>query len=146
MKKLLLINLLALVGGSLVADQTATGRTNELQLLTLDGALAMAERLHPDLTEAKAMVEAAEGRTRQAGAFPNPDAIARMEQAPFNGRTLGEAEYLAGVAQPVPLGGRLGKAREAERLERERRVRELEVKRRDLLKRVHNAFATALYQ
>lgn len=37
-------------------------------------------------------------------------------------------------------------AREAEQLNREVRARELEVTRRDLRKRVHSAFATALYQ
>jgi cobalt-zinc-cadmium efflux system outer membrane protein len=50
------------------------------------------------------------------------------------------------VAQPIPLGGRLGKAREAELLDFEVRVRGLELTRRELRRRVHSAFATALYQ
>jgi len=141
MKTVLSLLLLAALTGS-----AANHETNALEKLTLDQALEMAGRLQPGLAEAKALVEAAEGRATQAGLFPNPDAIARMEQAPFKGRTLGEAEYLAGVAQPVPLGRRLSKAREAVELERERRTRELEVRRRDVRKRVHGAFATALYQ
>jgi cobalt-zinc-cadmium efflux system outer membrane protein len=40
----------------------------------------------------------------------------------------------------------LSKARQAELLDREVRARGLEVKRRDIRKRVHSAFATALYQ
>jgi cobalt-zinc-cadmium efflux system outer membrane protein len=129
-----------------VLTANAVRGTNQVESLTLEQALLMAERLQPGLAEAKALVESAEGRAKQAGLFPNPEAIAHIEQAPFKGRALGEAEYLVGVAQPVPLGGRLAKAREVERLERDRRVKELEVKRRDLHKRVRSAFATALYQ
>jgi cobalt-zinc-cadmium efflux system outer membrane protein len=147
MKTTLLLILLAVLAGSTATGAQGTSReTNQLESLTLDQAFALAERNHPDLIEAKALVEAADGRVRQAGAFPNPEAIARMEQARFNGRTTREAEYLAGIAQPVPLGSRLSKAREAEQLERERRAGELEARRRGLRKRVHGAFATALYQ
>jgi cobalt-zinc-cadmium efflux system outer membrane protein len=124
----------------------ATPATNIVSALTLEQAVGLAERQHPDLAETKALIEAAEGRVQQAGKLPNPEAIARIEQAPFKGRTLDEAEYLAGVAQPVPLGSRLSKARQVEQLERDRRAKELEVRRRDLRKRVHSAFATALYQ
>ena len=114
--------------------------------LTLDQALEMAESMQPQLAEAKAMVEAAEGRARQAGAFPNPEAIAGAQQIPFRGSGANEKEYVAGLGQTIPLGRRLSKAREAELLDREVRARGLEVKRRDIRKRVHSAFATALYQ
>ena len=126
----------------------AAGRvaTNRHDALTLEQAVELAERQHPDLAEATALVEAAEGRVQQSGKLPNPEAIARIEQAPFKGRTLDEAEYLAGIAQPVPLGSRLSKAKQVEQLERDRRARELEVRRRELRRRVHSAFATALYQ
>jgi cobalt-zinc-cadmium efflux system outer membrane protein len=120
--------------------------TNVFEKLTLDQALDLAERLQPELAEARALVEAAEGRAKQSGAFPNPSAIARMESARLSGRSVGEAEYLAGVSQPIPLGGRLSKAREAEQLERDRRGQEFTVRRRELRRRVHSAFATALYQ
>jgi outer membrane protein, heavy metal efflux system len=143
--RLLLISLLMLAC-SPFASASERATTNEFENLTLDQALDLAERLQPELAEAKALIEAAEGRTKQAGTFPNPSAIARMESAPINGRTAGEAEYLAGVSQPIPLGGRLSKAREAEQLERDRRSQELEVRRRNLRRRVHSAFATALYQ
>lgn len=141
---LLLISLLILAHSPFA--YAAEQATNEFENLTLDQALDLAERLQPELAEAKALIESAEGRAKQAGTFPNPFAIARMESAPINGRTAGEAEYLAGVSQPIPLGGRLSKAREAEQLERDRRIQELEVRRRNLRKRVHSAFATALYQ
>src|SRR5687768_4960612 len=94
--------------------------------LTLGDALALAERHHPDLAEARALLDAAEGRARQAGLFPNPEAIARIESAPLRGRTTGDAEYLAGVAQTIPLGPRLSKAKQAEQLEREKQVHAVE--------------------
>ncbi len=120
--------------------------TNSVENLSLEQALEWAERRQPELAEARALIEAAAGRAEQAGKFPNPDGMARIEQAPFSGRTAGEAQYLAGIAQPVPLGRRLSKARETETLERERRTSQLEVRRRELHRRVHSAFATALYQ
>ena len=120
----------------------AGAATNSIEALTLDQALEMAESLQPQLAEAKAMVEAAEGRARQAGTFPNPEALVAAQQ--LGGAN--SAEYVAGVGQAIPLGKRLGKAREAELLDREARARGLEVKRRDIRKRVGSAFATALYQ
>lgn len=133
--------LLAMAGNSF-----SLAATNPLESLTLDQALEMAERQHPQLAEARALVEAAAGRAQQAGAFPNPEAIVGAQQLPLESGASNQREYVAGIAQPIPLGGRLGKAREAELLDREVRVRGLEVTRRDLRKRVHSAFATALYQ
>ena len=133
------------VSVSALASLPAQGAT-PLESLTLDQALEMAENLQPQIAEAKAMVEAAEGRARQAGAFPNPEAIVGAQQLPLSGNGPNEKEYVAGVGQAVPLSGRLSKARQAELLDREVRARGLEVKRRDIRKRVHSAFATALYQ
>ena len=128
------------------AANEAKPSARQIESLTLEQALEMAENLQPQLAEARAMVEATEGRARQAGTFPNPDAIFGAQQIPFSGNAPNEKEHVAGMAQPIPLGGRLGKARQAELLDREVRARGLEVKRRDIRKRVHSAFATALYQ
>jgi cobalt-zinc-cadmium efflux system outer membrane protein len=128
------------------ANSTADTTTNRLDPLSLAHAIALAEHHHPALAEAIAQIEAADARAEQAGRFPNPDAIARIEQAPFSGRVTGEAEYLAGITQPVPLGPRRAKARDMHHLERERQSAELEARRRELHRHVHNAFATALYQ
>ena len=150
MKTKLLLPLLAAmfvsVGSALLAAETHSASTQPVENLTLEQALEMAERRQPQLAEARALAEAAAGRAQQAGAFPNPEAIVGAQQIPFNGDSSNQREYVAGIAQPIPLGGRLGKAREAELLDREVRVRGLEVTRRDLRKRVHSAFATALYQ
>jgi cobalt-zinc-cadmium efflux system outer membrane protein len=114
--------------------------------LTLDQALELADQRQPEIAEAVAMVEAAEGRARQAGAFPNPEAILGAQQIPFNRNAANEQEYVAGIGQTIPLGSRLSKASAAELLDREVRARGLEVKRREIHRRVRSAFATALYQ
>jgi cobalt-zinc-cadmium efflux system outer membrane protein len=123
---------------------TATIETNELRALTLEQAITIAERLHPTLAEADALTDAAKGRAKQAGAFPNPEAIARVESAGGSGPA--SAEYLAGISQPLPLSRRVSKARQAEELEAQRLSHEREARRIELRRRVHNAFATGLYQ
>jgi outer membrane protein, heavy metal efflux system len=125
----------------LASFSVAIANTNRLEQLTLEQALQLAERRQPEIAEGKALVEAAENRAIQAGAFPNPEAVVRGESISTSG-----AEYLAGISQSVPLGSRLAKARQAELLERDRRAKSLEVRRRDIRKRVQSAFATALYQ
>lgn len=116
-----------------------------LESLTLDQALTLAENGQPQIAEARALVEAAEGRVQQAGAWPNPEAILGAQQLPFGGNGANEKEYVAGVGLTVPLGGRVAKAREAERFEREIRARGLEATHRDIRQRVHRTFANALY-
>lgn len=130
----------------MAAANEAHPTVKQLDHLTLEQALELAESLQPQLAEAKAMVEAAEGRARQAGTFPNPEAILGAQQIPLSGSAANEREYVAGVGQTIPLSRRLSRAREAELLDREVRARGLEVKRRDIRRRVHSAFATALYQ
>jgi len=142
MKPLLLLALLmfACPGSRVMAATSSTDR------LTLEQALEMADELQPEIAQAKAMVEAVEGRAAQAGAFPNPEAIVGAQQIPFGDNTPNVEEYVAGIAQTIPLSRRLSKARQAEMLDREVRARGLVVKRRDIHRRVHSAFATALYQ
>lgn len=118
---------------------------NRQSNLTLEKALALAERLHPEFPAARARVEAARGRALQAGLYPNPELVARMEVAPIRGGTADEAEYVAGLSQRVPVGGRLGAAVRLEELERDRLIKEVEVRRLEVRSRVHAAFAAALY-
>lgn len=122
------------------------GEPSAISGLTLEAAFDLAERLHPDLAEGQALLDDAAARASGAGKFPNPEAIAGVESAPLRGRSGSEAEYLAGAAQTVPLGGRMGKARAAGMLEREVEEQALKVRRFELRRRVHAAFATALYQ
>ncbi|MCL4176712.1 MAG: TolC family protein [Verrucomicrobia bacterium] len=120
--------------------------SNRIETLSLEQALALAESHHPELTEARALVEAAGGRAQQAGAFPNPELIGRIEALPLDRHSGQEPDYLVGVSQALPLGGRLGKARQADRLDQARLHRAADLKWFELRKAVHSAFATALYQ
>jgi cobalt-zinc-cadmium efflux system outer membrane protein len=137
----------ALVGHiGLTFPDSASAASHTVEGLSLQAALEMAERLHPQLAEARALVEAANGRAQQAGAFPNPEAVLGAQQLPLDRNASNQREYVAGIGQPIPLGGRRSAARETEWLQRDVRARELEVARRSLHRRVHSAFATALYQ
>ncbi len=142
MKTILHLLTLLLLGGMPSVGAT----TNQLDALTLEQALALAEQHHPQLAEARAMVEAAAGRAQQAGTRPNPEVVVRAEQIPFKDTPARDRQYVVGFAQTVPLGSKVAKARQAELLEQDARTRRLEVVRRDVRKRDHTAFATALYQ
>ena len=104
-KRIVTLLFVAALGGiaALAAANEAKPVVKQVEGLTLDQALEMAESLQPELAEAKAMVEAAEGRAKQAGLFPNPEAVARMESARFRDPT-GQAEIPVGISQAVPLG------------------------------------------
>lgn len=147
MKKLILFLTLAILNGTGIvpaSDAAPPVERQRIEGLTLEQALELAESRQPELAEARALVEAAAGRTQQAGAFPNPEAIVGAQQLPLDGPN--QREYVTGVGQTIPLGDRLSKARQAELLDREVRARGLDLKRRELRKQVQSAFATALYQ
>jgi outer membrane protein, heavy metal efflux system len=113
--------------------------------LTLERAIEIAIKNNPRLAEAEAELDAAKARAQTAGRLPNPEAIARMESAPFSSGTTSQAEYLAGVSQAIPLGGRLSAARKAEQAVAGVRAQELNLARFELTRTVRNAFATALF-
>ncbi len=113
--------------------------------LSIEQALDLADRHHPELAAYRARVEAAEGRAQQAGLLPNPTLVGLMESASLEGNTTGEAEFLVGVSQRIPVGGRLGAAGEAERRESDRLARERDVRRLEIHSRVRGTFATALF-
>ncbi len=113
--------------------------------LSVDAAVRFALASHPELAVSRARVEAALGRKLQSGALPNPALSAAIESAPFHGKTTGDAEYLFGVTQPVPIGGRLRRAVEVESAREQRLLTELEAQRRVVERRVRGAFAAALF-
>lgn len=117
----------------------------EIPTLSLDRAFAIADSIHPELAAGRASVDAAEGKAQQAGLYPNPLLVGRMESAPFQGGTAGNAEFVGGLSQRIPIGGRLGAARESEMKERERLIAEYYVRQLEVRSRVHAAFAAALY-
>ena len=123
----------------------STEQPAQPESLTLDQALDLAAMHHPDHAFWRAQADAAEGRAHQVSRLPNPSFSGRIESAPFRGKTLGEAEYLAGFSQEIPTAGKLSKARRVEELDRERLMREQSAGWVDIRKRIHAAFATALY-
>ena len=116
-----------------------------LENLTLPQALIIALQRHPDLSEIAARLEASEARVQQAATFPNPEALARIESAPLHRNTTGRAEYLAGISQPIPLGPRLSAAEKVAQLASVQLSREREALALQITRRIHNAFATALF-
>jgi cobalt-zinc-cadmium efflux system outer membrane protein len=123
-----------------VATDREPAQVQPASRLTLERALALAES-HPELAESQSRIDAAKGRSEQAGAWPDPALVVRREGA----GTDASEEYLAGIEQALPLGGRLGAARRSEELERGRLEFELEARRRAVRARVHAAFTAALY-
>ena len=113
--------------------------------LTLDQAINIAIKNHPRLAEAEANMEAANLRAQAAGKLPNPEAVARIESAPLSSGTTSRAEYVAGVSQGAPLGGRLSAARKVEQAAAITRAHELHLAKFELTRGVRNAFATALF-
>ena len=116
-----------------------------IENLTLHQALIIALQRHPELSEIVARIDASEARLQQAGAFPNPEAVGRIESAPLDRHTTSRAEYVAGISQPIPLGGRLSAAEKVEELASLQLSREREALALEVTRRVHNAFATALF-
>ncbi len=79
-------------------------------ILRLEELEAMAMQRNPTLAQAEASIQAAEGRRRQAGMFPNPVAGYFLEEFAFRspGETMEQGVF---VEQTIPLGGKLSKAR-----------------------------------
>lgn len=115
MKRLLLLVVI------LAFPEAASAQQPPLRLETVERDTL--ER-HPAMMRATAAIEAARGRARQAGLWPNPIVGIDGEELRTD-----EAKYGVFVEQDIPLGGRLGSARnamlaEVERLEADReRVR-----------------------
>ena len=113
--------------------------------LDLQAALKIADLHHPEIRAARARVVAASGRATQAETWLNPRFEARMESARFEGRTTGDAEYLIGATQTLPIGGRVGAAASVARADEKRLALELEATRRRIYSRVRGAFFALLY-
>lgn len=113
--------------------------------LTMEQAVQIALTNNPRLAEAWANIEAAKGRAAAAGKLPNPDAIARMESAPISSSKVSGAEYVAGISQTIPLGGKRSAARDAARAVVRAREKHLEAAVLDLTRAVRGAFAAALF-
>ena len=110
-------------------------------VLRLEDLEQMAAQKNPTLAQAESAIRAAEGRSRQAGLFPNPVAGYFLEEFAF--KSPGEtAEQGAFIEQTIPLGGKLSKARRVFDREKDQAVILAEAQRL----RVTNAIRVLYYE
>lgn len=137
----------ALLGAVLALSIVAgSGHAQPDTRLTLADALSRAEAGSPLIAAAEASVRAAEGRARQAGFAPNPEASLEIENAlgsgPYGG--LDSAEATLAVEQTLELGGK----RRARRIAAEADVAvaraRLAIARADVASEVRVAYAEAV--
>lgn len=145
MYRFICLIILILLAGYTQQVSAERARNGPITQLTLEQALELAERLHPTLAAAQARITSAAGRALQAGLWPNPELIARIEAGPTTDRYPDEAEYIVGVSQTVPLGSRLSAARQVEHLEQDRLTQARQGTRWDIQQQVRQAFVTGLY-
>lgn len=109
--------------------------------LTLERVEQIAMENNPTLRQAQAQIEAARGRARQAGAWPNPVIGYSAEEIPLANEVRG-GQHGVFVEQTVPLGGKLGLGRNVFRAQ----ATEAEALATLQRQRVLNAVRTAFYQ
>lgn len=128
---------------------TALAPAEEPQRITglvgLDELLIVAEQQNPEIAAARRRVEAATGRVQQDGLYPNPALEYEEGSIPAFPLEFGEGSSRVRLGQPVVIGGRLTKAREAARAAREVREQELRVVRHRLYGEVHRTWVEILY-
>ena len=98
----------AVAGAALVLSLSGPAWAQSGSVLTLPEALARAEAQAPALAEAKAAVDAARGRTQQAGFSPNPEARLGVENFSGSGLYTGLdlAETTLAIGQTIEMGGK----------------------------------------
>lgn len=111
--------------------------------MRLEDLERMAAERNPTLAQSDLVVRAAEGRRRQAGAFPNPIVGYFGEELSF--RAAGEtSENGVFVEQTIPLGGKLGKAKRVFARERDQAVILAEAQRTRVLNSIRVLYYDAL--
>ncbi len=121
-------------------ENTGAAGTAVSSTVTLDQLEQMALANNPTLGEAKAEVDAAAGRTRQAGLWPNPTIGYTGEE--IRGGSYGGGQQGAFVEQRIILGGKLGLDR---KVAGEDGKQSQEIAREQQL-RVQNSVRIAFYQ
>ena len=112
------------------------------QALSLGEARARAVQASPELAAARAAVEAAAARARQAGALPNPVLSYSREQT--SGAGLTNWQNIALLEQRLDFGGQRGARQEAARLRLEAATARLAVRTAEIVYEATRAYATAV--
>lgn len=132
-------HVLFLAGACAVAAVASSQAAHAQQTgLDLAAARTQARRTNPDVAAARAVVDAAAGRERQAGALPNPVLTYSREQTSPN------SQDIAALEQRVELGGQRAARVAAARLRRAAAEARLAQARADLDLEVARRFATAV--
>ncbi len=102
----------------------------------------MARRTSPELAAARQALAAAQGRERQAGAFPNPVLTYGREQTSRAGET--NTQNIVTLDQPLEIGGQRGARRQAAGLGREASEARLAATASRIDHEVARSYATAV--
>ena len=111
------------------------------QPLTLGDARAIARRNSPELAAARAALDAAVGRARQAGSLTNPTVSYAYEQTALDAQRTSQA--IIAIEQPLELTGVRGARGEVARLRREAAEADLRAAENQLDYDITRAYATA---
>lgn len=104
-----IIALYALLSCSVLRSQTLRQDARRDSTIGLAEFESMALEHNPVVLQSSAMLRAAEGRTDQAGLYPNPVIGYEANRIQIQG-TVNTSEQLAFIEQPVVLGGKLSRA------------------------------------
>jgi cobalt-zinc-cadmium efflux system outer membrane protein len=131
-----------LVAAIVLAITSASVRAQEAPL-TLERLEAIALANNPTLGQARAEVDASRGKAQQAGAFPNPIVGYSAEEMSF-GPVIQGGEHGVFVEQTIPLGGKLGLARQVFLREASEAESLAEIQRQRVLTTVRRLYYEAL--
>lgn len=114
--------------------------------VTLAAALERAQAQSPLITSAQAALAAAQGRARQAGFAPNPEASLESENIAGSGPYEGfsSAETTFSIGQRLELGGKRRTRAAAAQAEVEAAIVRVAIARADLIQEVKTQYAEAL--
>lgn len=132
--------LVLLVASDVAAQQPAPGATAGITLAELE---KLALESNPTMRAAQARIDAARGRARQAGAWPNPTIGVSVEEQPFRDT---EPHGSTGIfaQQTILLGGKLRLGRAAFDRAVDRNQAELELQRQRVVSNVRRVYFQSL--
>jgi cobalt-zinc-cadmium efflux system outer membrane protein len=113
-------------------------------MLRLEDLESMALESNPTVAQSEASIRAAEGRRRQAGAFPNPVVGYMGEELGLRAPFSRGGEHKVFAEQTIPLGGKLGKSRRIFAREKEQVEALAEAQRARVLNSVRSLYYDAL--
>ncbi len=125
------------------SDVAAQQSTSVVTGITLAELEKLALESNPTMRAAQARIDAARGRARQAGAWPNPTVGASLEEQPFRDTAPhGSAGLFA--EQTILLGGKLRLGRAAFDRAVDRNQAELELQRQRVISNVRRVYLQSL--